>query len=433
MSRPASRSAWRQRRFRVFASGNALNNVGEGMYALALPLLAFQVTGSLQTMALLAATYPLVLTLGGPLLGAVVDRFGPRWLVLPGLTLQFAAALALNLLLLSGPPPLWALFAAEVLVQTGAVAYRAGWMAGLPSMFDDVARARGALSTSYQATVVLGPALAAVLVGPLGIRGLLWLNLLTFLAPVVVWARGVRPKAIGAATSAGRWSLARDLREGWATLRASRQAYVLMLVLVPMNLTFGNGTVSLVLFYLRDDLGLSPGRTGAVLAVANVGALAGSAYVAERPRRDVGLVCVAGLLGSALCLFIVPLAQTVAVIIAALVLLYLLNSALEVAADMVLFSTVPPESLGRSVGFYRLVLGVPSVLGPLLIAALAEQAGARGAFLALGAVAAAPGLWLLLNRRHLLPPAAPDDVAAAVGPAVPAPPGAVAGEPGAHP
>lgn len=408
-------SAWRNGRFRIFAAGNGINTVGESMYALAVPLLAFELTGSITAMALLAAAYPLVIALSGPFLGAAVDRFGSRLLVLPGLVLQIVAAAALNLVLLVGKPPIAYLFVTEVVVQLGAIAYRAGWMAGLPAMFpDNVARARGALLTTYQAAVVVGPALAAMLVGPVGVRGLLWINMFTFLPPIMVWFAGINPVAAQARIKTGEWHVLADLREGWRLLRSSRQAYVVILVMVPLNFVFGTGTVALVVFYLREGMSLSKSGVGVVFAVSNLAALAGAAFVSERPRRSIGAVCIVGLLGSAVALAAVPATHLLIVTAGGVVLLYLLTTCVEVAADMVIYEDIPAEAVGRSLGFYRLILGTPSFLGPLLIAGIGGVLPARATFLVLACVAFVPGVALAVRRSSVFPRTGPD--AATTGP-----------------
>ncbi|ATL82571.1 hypothetical protein SMALA_2337 [Streptomyces malaysiensis subsp. malaysiensis] len=181
------------RRFLVFAAGNAANNVGEALYATALPLLAYQLTDSLVVMAWLAAAVP-VSDLFAPALGAWADRRGVRGLIVQGLLAQAGAALAMNLLLLGGHSAPWLLFLCAVVLETGGLAYRTGWMTGVPAQFPDCpVRARGTLNSLFLATTLAGPLLVAALLPWVGYQGLLWLNLPTFFAPLVVWAVGVRP------------------------------------------------------------------------------------------------------------------------------------------------------------------------------------------------------------------------------------------------
>jgi MFS family permease len=92
-------SLWRSRRFLTFSAGVFTNSLGDGVYTVALPLLAYDLTRSLQVLILLSAAFPVALLVSGPVFGYVADRYGSRVLVVPGLAVQFAAALTLNLLL----------------------------------------------------------------------------------------------------------------------------------------------------------------------------------------------------------------------------------------------------------------------------------------------------------------------------------------------
>ena len=398
----AERSAWRDRRFVVFAVGNTLNNIGEGIYGIALPLLLLHRTGSLGAMSLLAAIAPLMLTVGGPVFGGLADRYGSRVLVVPGLLVQLSAALALNVYLAVGHPPTAVLFFSELLVQAGGVAYRGGWMAGVPSMFPDKpGRARGALSTCYTATIVIGPALAAGLVDPLGYLGLLWINLATFVAPLVVWAMGIKPSNGRSPEERAGHSFWRHLQDGWAMLRGSGNAWTVLLVLVPCNFVFSIGTITLAIYYFKHSLGMSATAVGAAMACVNVGALLGAFLVSEGPSWRIRPLVLVTLLGSAACLMLVPATTIVVVAVGALVVIMLLDSVVSVAAEMLLYRSVPPEAIGRSIGLVRLILGFPQFLAPAVISALSGVIGVRGAFVLLGAVAFVPGLWIAARPDSL--------------------------------
>ncbi|MBT2480125.1 MFS transporter [Streptomyces sp. ISL-94] len=169
-----STAPWRDRRFLVFATGNFVNNLGEGAYKVGLPLFVYELTGSLAVMSLLAALVPAMLLIS-PWLGAVVDRWGPRVFVVPGLLIQLTGALALNLTVLAGRPSTVALFCLTALVQLGGEMYRAGWIAGVPGMFPhNAARSRAVLGSLFVTSNIAGPLLVAVGVGLVGYLGLLW-------------------------------------------------------------------------------------------------------------------------------------------------------------------------------------------------------------------------------------------------------------------
>lgn len=199
----AATAPWRDRRFVVFATGNFVNNLGEASYKVGLPLFVYELTGSLTTMSLLAALAPFMLLLS-PWLGAIVDRWGPRVFVVPGLLIQLAAAVALNLAVLAGHAFTAALFFLGALVQLGGEMYRTGWITGVATMFPrNAARYRAVLSSLFVTSNIVGPLLVAVGVGLVGYLGLLWFNAATFLAPIAVWLMGIhrRPRSGGETTA----------------------------------------------------------------------------------------------------------------------------------------------------------------------------------------------------------------------------------------
>ncbi|GHJ37123.1 MFS transporter [Streptomyces sp. TS71-3] len=413
---PASgppRPLWRQTRFVAFSSGVFANNLGDGIYAVALPLLSYDLTGSVQIMAMISAATPVALLASGPLLGHLADRYGKRKLVVSGLAIQFAAVLALILVLTSGARPgAWALVLCELSVQLGGAVYRSGWFASLPVLFPDQSgQAKGVQSASYQVTTVLGPLLAGALVGPLGYLGLLWLNLLTFLVPVAAWFSAVKPPREGGGAEASE-GFARSILAGWRVLRGSRVVFTSMLLVASVELLAGTGSRNLSLFYLRDQLRLSSGQVGFVLTVVNLCATAGALWATrltgEKSRVRMGNVALGALLAMAcgLCLMAVrvPVVATIA-----MVGLFGAYNVLSVAAEVLLYRTMPNEYIGRLWGLWRLVCGGAEALGPLVISVCSSLLPVRGVFLTLGAITVLPLCWLLLNARTGwdVPPAAP--------------------------
>jgi MFS family permease len=386
----------------LFAAGNLINNLGEAIYGFALPLLALSYTGSLATMALLVAVTPLIIMLAGPLLGHVVDRYGSRVLVVPGLLLQLIVSLVLNCALLAGPVPVWSLYVAEILVQIGAVSYRAGWFAGLPAMFpDNPGRARGSLTVLFQTSLILGPALASVLAGPIGFTGLLWLNSLTFLAPLAVWFLGINPVAGQERYRVVSESLVESLRAGLRIFARGGKMGTLVALMMPASFTFSIGTTTLFVFLARDVLGASISAIGVALAVANVGGLVGALATAEIPRWRIRTVTVVALLSAIGCLVLIASGAGLVLATAGLTVFYVCDNVLMVATDMEMFSSVPPELIGRTTGIWRLALGLPSVAAPTAIAALNGILEPRAIFLVLAAVSTVPLLWLLTHRAAL--------------------------------
>jgi MFS family permease len=374
-------SPFTERRFLVFAAGNAVNNIGEALYATALPLLAYRLTGSLPVMAWLAATVPMSMLLA-PWFGSVADRRGTSGLVLYGLLAQASAALAMNWLLWKGHPQTWTLFTCALIVAAGGVAYRTGWMTDVPVMFPRCpARARGTLNSLFLATTLAGPVLVAATLPLLGYWGVLWLNLPTFFAPLAVWAAGVRPPR--RATTATRHQQPAHLRQVWHDITTDRRITVTLVLQMMLEAVCGTGLTSLVLFELRHSWRLSAQQAGWVIAALNLSLLTGNLLVSQRrrlhPKRLLPLALAARAVS--LTLLAVPVWP---LFLTALILGAIAQGALLAAVVMLRVRYLPQTIMGRASGLMWLLSGTAALLSPITIPPLNHLAGPHTTFLTLG-------------------------------------------------
>ncbi|MCD9593542.1 MFS transporter [Streptomyces sp. 8ZJF_21] len=450
------------RRFLVFAAGNAANNVGEALYATALPLLAYQLTDSLVVMAWLAAAVP-VSDLFAPALGAWADRRGVRGLIVQGLLAQAGAALAMNLLLLGGHSAPWLLFLCAVVLETGGLAYRTGWMTGVPAQFPDCpVRARGTLNSLFLATTLAGPLLVAVLLPWVGYQGLLWLNLPTFFAPLVVWAVGVRParsapacphktapaspdetapasldktapapsheggrtdggprrtaprwvkrRAAGAQARAGAEAPPSRIRDGWDAIRQDKRISVMLVADMVLSAVCGTGLTSLIVYHLRHGWALSGQQAGLAIAGMNVASLVGNLLVSQRRRLRPWTPMTLGVAARsvALILMIVPVWP---VFMFAVVLGALGQGAVMATVVMARVRYLPPGVLGRASGLIWLLTGGAALLSPVFVSALDDVVGTPPTFLVLGIATTTVLLHLRLTRAAWRPVPRPQEPA----------------------
>ncbi|MEU4173291.1 MFS transporter [Streptomyces sp. NPDC026665] len=388
-------SPLRDRRFVVFAVGNVANNLGEALYAVALPLLAYQRTGSLGVMTVLAAAVP-VATLLAPLFGMVADRRGVRELVLCGLLLQACAATAMNMLLLQGTS-LGALFVCALLVAVGGVAYRTGWITGVPATFPKCpTRARGTLNSSFIATTMAGPVLVAALLPWTGYAGLLWLNLPTFFAPLVVWAVGVHPPAHtnGLTTAAG---LRRQWQPALRAIFTDRRVLTMLTVQLVIEIACGNGLTSLILYDLSRGWRLSGEQAGLAIAVMNLSGLLGNLYVSQRRHFRAWRWLTAGLILRAATLALLATSAW-PLYLTALFVGQFGDGMVTAVVVMGRIKYLPSAVLGRASGVLWLLTGGAGLLSSTTVLLVDGVLGTRAAFLVLGA-SAATSLWYLVRSR----------------------------------
>ncbi|MGY0232578.1 MFS transporter [Longispora urticae] len=404
LAAPPVVSPWRDGRFRVFAAGNTVNNLGEAVYTVALPLLVFQLTGSLVVMSLLVALTPATLLLG-PVLGTVVDRWGPRALVVPGLLVQLVAAVALNLLGLGEHAPLWPLFVFGALVQVGGAMYRMGWMTGVASMFPaNAVRARGSLGSLYVVTNVVGPLLVALALTRISYAGLLWVNVATFLAPIGVWLAGVHPPRVAPRERTG---FTRDLADGWRVLRERPLMLNATLVMLPMLLVGTAGTMTLAIFRLSDEWRISAQAVSGILVAVRIAMVVGTLAVSERRGFGYRGLVLVGTLGMGLSMLVMA-SGALPVFVVGLVAAFAFQSALSVADDMMLIRYLPADALGRAGGILGLIQGAAVLAGPLLIPPISAAVGPSATFAVLGVLELTGLLWLARTWRAWHPSRAVD-------------------------
>jgi MFS family permease len=387
---PAQPSPWRDRRFRIFATGNLINNLGEAVYAVALPLFVYERTGSLVVMSMVAALMPAVLLLS-PVLGWLVDRYGPRVLVVPGLVLQLVAATALNLTGLAEDAPLWPLFVFGALVQVGGAAYRAGWMTGVAHMFpDNPVRSRGSLSSLYVISNVVGPLMVSALLLWVGYAALLWFNVLTFVAPIVVWLVGVHPPR---RAKGGSGNVVKDLVEGCRVLRERPVILHAMLIFMPMLLVGTAGTLALSMFRMQDEFEMSARAVSLVLVAVRIAAVLGTVAVSERRTFPFRAIVLCGTVGMGVSLLLMSSGSAV-VFVAAMIVMFGFQHALSVSRDMMVIRFLPLDALGRASGILNVLGGLPVLAAPLIVPPLALWLGHGPTFLAFGVFQLLGLLWL---------------------------------------
>jgi MFS family permease len=367
----ASASDWRD--VSVASAARGLSMAGDFLAATALAL-ALQSAGygGLAVAGLsLAATLPIVLL--SPLTGRLVDRVDSRPLLLVAGLVQ--ATVCAVLAFVAHPVAMIGLVG---LLACGLSVTQPAFAALLPSMVreDDLPKASAINQTAGMAGLLLGPALAGLLVGQFGVRVPLLLDAATYLAIVVAGLflrtrRGGRPATTAAAVAAAGWRLRRD-------------PLVLAMVLAVAGVVAGVAGVNVIdVFFIRETLEASPTAYGLVTAAWTGGMLAGSWILARYAKRwwqdDGGLVmgmlvmlagaCAAVLVGAA-----VPAAYL-------LVPLWLVGGAFNggenVLSNVFLARRVPEQARGRAFAALNGTIQGAAIVGYLLGGLLLERFAPR--------------------------------------------------------
>ncbi|MFC7303737.1 MFS transporter [Streptomyces monticola] len=202
---------------RTYLAGAATARAGDEMAEPALLLAGLAATGSVTAGAALLAGLTVSAAVGGPVVGALLDRSARPGRLLAAALALYALALAAILGALGRLP-----FAVLVLVAVGAgllgPALSGGWTSQLPAVVlpEALPRANGLDAMTYNISGLVGPALAGAVAAALGAPAAVVLSAaLIFLAVPAAWTLPARRPA---ARGQGGTSLAADLTAGFRAI-----------------------------------------------------------------------------------------------------------------------------------------------------------------------------------------------------------------------
>lgn len=387
------------RSFWVLVSSSGLSNLADGVFKVALPLLAIVYTRSPALVAGIEFVRALPWLLGSLHVGALTDRLDRRRTMVTanGLRAAFLAVPAIAIAADSGS--LAMLYIAAIGTGMCEVFYDTASQSILPSLVSgqQLDRANGRLlavelgTQQFVGPAVGGALVAVALASAFITSAALWIAALVAL---LVLPGRYRPPRDGPRTS-----MRSDIREGVSFI-VQRPVLRTMALMVGMgNLATSACGAVLVLFAVgpTSTLGLGEPQYGFFLAVPATGGLVGG-FAPERLIERLGrtralTVSVVGIAG----FVAVPAITSNVVVIAAVFFTSGITMMLWNIATVSFRQRVTPDHLlGRVNSCYRLVAWGTQPLGALLGGLLGQWFGVRSVFAIMGLLAAAA---LIPNRK----------------------------------
>jgi MFS family permease len=385
----------RHRNYRLYFSGQLVSLVGTWMQNIALAWLVVELTRSPVAVGLLAFCRFVPFTLFGLAAGVVADRFDNRRLVIGTQLASMAVSVALAVLTLAGIAEVWHAYVLAALGGTALVFDAPGRHA---LTFQLVGRAElpnaVALNASiFNASRVVGPAVAGVVIAAVGVGACFAINAVSFLAVLtsllLMRERDLFPLERGAV----RPTLVRGVQEGLRYVRHSpRVRLVLAMTLVVSTVGFNFHVLVPVL--ASETLDAGPEVFGLLSAAFGLGALTGALLSAALGRAS-WKALLAGTGGFSIALLVLAAQETVA---ACAVLLYLTGAAFTLwtsNSQSILQLTAPDHLRGRVLSIYLFVFAGFAPLGGLLAGWLAALGGTGLAFSVAGVAGLAMTVWAL--------------------------------------
>lgn len=375
--------ALRTRNYRLWFLGQTVSQSGTWMQAVAQnALVLFQLHGTALDLGITAALQFGPILVFGPVGGVLADRFDKRRVLLISQAAFAAQALALGLLVATGLAQLWSVWVlAFVMGAINAVdaPARQSFVAEMVGP-GDLANAVGLNSVIVNASRMIGPAIAGVLIVTVGIAWTFLLNAMSFLAVLaaLLAMRTADLHRVPRLTTARR-----QIRAGLGYAWRTRELRLPLLMMAVIGTLAYNFTVALPL--LADLFDRGAGTYSALTTAMGVGALAGAVAAAARRRPSHRQLVVVALVFGVL-LQVVALAPTLSL---TLVMLAPMGAAsvLFIATGNALLQLSSGDAMrGRVMALWSMVFLGSTPIGAPLIGSVAEHAGVRAA-VSLGAVA----------------------------------------------
>ena len=280
MTLPATLRALRYRNFQLFFGGQLISLTGTWMQNVAQAWLVYRLTGSAVLLGLVSFAGQIPVFLMAPVGGIVADRFPRRRVVIGTQTAAMLLALVLAALTLTGTVQIWHIFVLSALlgiVNAFDIPARQAFFVEMVGRADLI-NAIALNSSMFNASRIVGPAVAGILVAAIGEGWCFFVNGVSYIAVIaglllmtVAERRVIKPPASPLA----------DVMEGFRFVIGSPPIHHLMIMLGILSVT-GMPYAVLMPIFAGQILHAGPRGLGMLMGAAGVGALASALLLASR-------------------------------------------------------------------------------------------------------------------------------------------------------
>ncbi len=288
--RPSLFSVLRERNFALLWSGQAISQIGDGLFYMTQIWLVLQLTGSA-----LAMGTTLVLTLlprlAFQLIGGVsVDRYDRRLMMLWSDVIRCLVVFSFGILVATNQIQMIHIYILSIIFGIVSAFFQPAQSALIPNIVsaDALIAANSLRNLTQQFAQILGPAMAGMLIALpfIGVAGLSFFNAASFAAGALgIWLMRLPVHLNG--TRQGNGSFTHDLRDGFRYLL--RFPALLLIMLLSMALNFAAGPIEILLpLFAKHILGQESIGVGVLMSSLSIGMVIGSVGIgvwSPRSRR----------------------------------------------------------------------------------------------------------------------------------------------------
>lgn len=367
------------RGFSVVWFGQLVSMLGTGMTNFALSYWIFEKTGqaSALTIAVFCFVAPSILL--SPLAGALVDRWNRKLvIILTDLVAGIVTIAWLLILFTGGDLQLWQIYLGNVITGAFNALQFPAFSAAVTLMIPKAqyGRAAGMLDFAGAASNILAPLFAGALLGPIGLIGIMFIDVVTFVLAIlaVIVIHIPQPEAEPVPDGQKRPSLWQDSIFGFRYIRERPSLLGLQFVFTALNFIAAFGTAIMVPMILARTQN-NAGALAATQSIAAFGGVAGGVIMSTwgGPKRRVKGVLWGMSLESVLGPIVMGISRNVAGWALGGFMTNLFIPIINGSNQAIWQSKVPPAIQGRVFATRRMIAQISFPLAVLLAGPLADN------------------------------------------------------------
>jgi MFS family permease len=401
--------AFSHRNYRLFWFGQCISLIGTWMQTIGQSWLVLQMTKSAFKLGLINAVQFLPMMLFALFAGTLVDRFPKRTvLIITQTSLAILSAVLATLTIFNVVQYWHVLVLAALLgiVNTLDMPTRQSFFVELVGK-EDLMNAIALNSTIFNLARILGPAVAGILIGAVGIGICFYLNALSFLAVIIGLSLMKVTPNVKAVVRQSIKGMFKEIGEGLAYIR-HRTLLLMPLLLLAVTSAFVMNFSTLVPVFATENLGQGATGYGFMMTSMGIGSFVGALVIAAASKAGPRLkYMLAGAAGMSLLMVLLGLAGSFSVACITLLVLGFCAIVFTTLVNTTIQLNSEDSMRGRVMSVYSLVFGGVMPIGGLYAGKLTAVAGAPVSMFISGAIGiAAAGfaiimLWGKRKRREL--------------------------------
>ena len=365
-----------ERDYLSFFTGNIAFFMGMQMQFLLRGYLAYEITNSAAALGVISAAVSVPMLVSAPFGGVVADRVNKRTLLIVTQSVAAVASVIVAVLIIAGEIRFWHLIAVSLLTSVVFSFNMPARQALVPQLVPKqlLMNAISLQMGSMNLTRILAPALAGVLIGPIGVG---YVYLITFGLFVLATASEFRLPTLGMKAAPTGASFLADFVGGFSYIR--RHSLIALLIFSGVLMPLFSFPVQQVLVVFAEDV-FHRGASGLGLlaSLSGVGGLVGAIVSANMDRNpNKGHLMLAGGLTMGTLLIAFALAPSFWFALFFLAAANVGQMLFQATNNTVIMGSLPEEVRGRVMSVTQMSFGLMP-LGVIPITLATDAYGARG-------------------------------------------------------